>query len=525
MNSATELVLAFLNTLAFLLCGTFIAYVLLIVVPYLRHRPGAVGDASLFSWHFLIPCRDEEAVIERTVERLVVRFPSAEIWCVDDASTDDTPLLLARLTATHAQVHVVTRHLPDARQGKGPALNAGWRAIAGSVPSDTDSHQVIVGVVDADGDLDPRCPDVVAGPSFFGETEVGAVQVRVRVANHGDGHTVLPSTGSSWSRAFSRGLVRMQDIEFGGVIAAMQLLRRHLGSVGMGGNGQFTRLSTLNRIASEHGSPWHGALLEDFELGLHVLLTGDRTEYCHDTWVLQEGLPTLRALMRQRSRWAQGSMQCARYLWPIFRSSRIGTSAALEIAYFLFLPWIELVGGLVFAFSAAVMVFYAATTPGGVDAWVNGGAWGVVPLFVLFGLAPLFLWGPVSRRAVNPQMGLLRSVGVGVANWPYSYIHHVATWWAFARVLRSRGDWKKTERVAVRPASALPVTAVPALVPSRVAVPLGPLVVTGTLTMERGTAPGHYGHRINATGRFHVQPSPSISTPDPGRIHEAAHAA
>src|SRR5262249_22574946 len=156
-----------------------------------------------------------------------------------------------------------------------------------------------------------RCLDVIAGPSCFGDAAVGAVQVQVRVVHRGHG-----ARRSSLSRL----LVRLQDMEFSGVIAAMQTFRRHLGSVGMGGNGQFTRLSVLDRIASEHGTPWHGALLEDFELGVHVLLAGFRTEYCHDTWVAQEGLPTLRSLVRQRSRWAQGSMQCFRYLWPVLRS-------------------------------------------------------------------------------------------------------------------------------------------------------------------------------------------------------------
>ena len=179
---------------------------------------------------------------------------------------------------------------------------------------------------------------MVAGTPYFGDGRVGAVQVQVRVAG------ASARAGGEPTR-FSRLLVRLQDMEFTSVIAAMQTLRRHLGSVGMGGNGQFTRLAVLDRIAAEHGTPWHGALLEDFELGLHVLLGGSRTEYCHDTWVVQEGLPSLRLLIRQRSRWAQGSMQCIRYLGAVLRSPRISTGAALEIAYFLFMPWLQLVGG------------------------------------------------------------------------------------------------------------------------------------------------------------------------------------
>ena len=201
---------------------------------------------------------------------------------------------------------------------------------------------MIVGVIDADGRLDATSPALISGTGYFGDDHVGAVQIKVRLFR-GDEHGLA---GTLKATERGRRLVRLQDVEFTAVFAAIQTLRRHVGSVGMGGNGQFARLSVLDEIAAEHGTPWHGALLEDFELGLHVLLAGYKTEYCHDACVAQEGLPTLRALVRQRSRWAQGAMQCVRYLWPILRSKRIATGGALEITYFLFLPWLQLLGSL-----------------------------------------------------------------------------------------------------------------------------------------------------------------------------------
>jgi cellulose synthase/poly-beta-1,6-N-acetylglucosamine synthase-like glycosyltransferase len=444
MGNVVDLLLGAVNAGAFILCGAFIAYVALIVIPLLRHRPGTMGDPSRYHWAFLVPCLDEERVVRTTVQALLRKFPRAEVWCVDDASVDATPVILAKLAAASRRVHVVSRRQPAARQGKGSALNAGWRALATRVRRDIDAGQVIVGVVDADGHLDPNCLRVISGPGFFGDPDVGAVQVKVRVKAHSGGW----GRGGRWSERF---LVRMQDMEFSGVIAAMQMLRRHLGSVGMGGNGQFTRLSVLNRIAKEHGSPWHGALLEDFELGLHVLLGGSRTEYCHDTWVVQEGLPSLGALVRQRSRWAQGSIQCLRYLVPVLRSPRVSTSAALEIAYFLFLPWVQMVGGLLYLVCLGIMVDVVLTAPGGSSAWLAMSAWGIVPLFVCFGLAPLVVWGPIYRVTEEPRLGRLSSLMLGLANWPYIYVHHAATWWAFIRVLRSRNDWMKTDRIQPAP--------------------------------------------------------------------------
>lgn len=439
-----DLLLAGANAGAFLVCVAFLAYVGLILWPYLRRKPDVPGDAADFSWHLLIPCRDEAVVIESTVRGLAASHPRARIWCIDDASTDETPQILARLADELRQVKVVSRTLPDARTGKGPALNAGFRAIVASLRPGTDPTKVVVGVIDADGWLDPRCLDVVSGPSLFGDPSVGAVQIQVRMVDHVPELADRLATPARTRRG--RLLVRMQDLEFAGPIAAMQVLRRHLGSVGMGGNGQFTRLSSLYKVSRKYGTPWHGALLEDLELGLHVLFTGGRTQYCHDTWVAQEGLPSLGRLIRQRTRWAQGSMQCARYLWPVLTSSRISTGGAVEIAYFLIQPWLQLIGGILYAVCGFILVSGLAQSAGDPAALLNPTTYGIIVLFLLFGIAPLVVWGPVYRSRVDRSTSRRRAFLLGLTNVVYLYINHVAVWTAFYRIVRSRHDWIKTER-------------------------------------------------------------------------------
>jgi 1,2-diacylglycerol 3-beta-glucosyltransferase len=428
-------VLGGVNAAAFMLCACFLAYVISIIVPLLRHRRGPTGDPAMFDWHFLVPCLNEEQVIAGTVSDLFKKFPTAHIWCIDDASSDSTHQIVSRMANRSPQVHVVSRRLPEAQHGKGPALNAGWKALVDFLPPDVDRDRIIVGVIDADGILDRRCPAIITGPTFFGDAKVSAVQILVRVVN--------PSAASAQTRL----LTRMQDIEFSCVIAGMQMLRRHVGSSAMGGNGQFTRLSALQQVTDTYGTPWETALLEDFELGLRILLTGGQTEYCHDTWVAQQGPPTIARLIRQRSRWAQGLMQCFRYFLPVMRSRRISTGAAMEIAVFLLLPWFQLVGIMVYFVSLIVLLYYAFTTTGGPLHWFGSGAWGLIPLFLLFGLGPLILWGPIYRRTAARDLSLRQAALLGLVNWPYSYIHHVSTWWAFGRMLRSRHDWKKTERL------------------------------------------------------------------------------
>jgi 1,2-diacylglycerol 3-beta-glucosyltransferase len=48
-------------------------------------------------------------------------------------------------------------------------------------------------------------------------------------------------------------LVRLQDLEFPVPISAIQVTRRLTRSVGLGGNGQFSRLSALDVMADQDG--------------------------------------------------------------------------------------------------------------------------------------------------------------------------------------------------------------------------------------------------------------------------------
>jgi cellulose synthase/poly-beta-1,6-N-acetylglucosamine synthase-like glycosyltransferase len=442
------------NTLAFLLCVVFLAYVGLIIVSYLQSRATTSGDGGAFRWHLLMPCLDEEVVVRRTIERALRDLPGVHLWCIDDASSDGTLSILDAVAAVRPEVHVIPRTFPAAQQGKGAALNAGWQAVNDWVTAnEIDPEHVIVGVIDADGRLDPRCFDVLAGPAFFGAPEVGAVQLAVRIDNRTRGS--LPSPTNPLRRL----LVDLQDVEFMGPIAGMQLVRRHTASVSMGGNGQFTRLVVLNEVATWAGTPWHGSLLEDFELGLHVLMAGHRTAYCHHAAVHQEGLSSVRLLVRQRSRWAQGSMQCAQYLRPVMASTKIGHVGALEICYFLVLPWIQLVGTVVYVLAYLILGWYLLAVGVSPGTWVDSGQWGVLPLVILGGIGPFFIWGPLYRSWVDPAVTRRRAFVLGVASWLYSNLHFAATWWAFLRVLADRDDWKKSQRAVLGDGEQFPVGA------------------------------------------------------------------
>ncbi|KOG87904.1 glycosyl transferase, partial [Streptomyces varsoviensis] len=169
----------------FLLLLCFLLYWAGARYSYLRRPAAESGDATAFDWHFFVPCRDEETVVGTTVARLRADFPRAHVWVIDDDSDDATGAIVEEAAAEDARVHLVRRRRPDARKGKGAALNAAYDElnlylsdIAGP-PRD----RVVVCVVDADGRLDPRALDRVSGPSGLGDPEIGGVQVSVRMRN------------------------------------------------------------------------------------------------------------------------------------------------------------------------------------------------------------------------------------------------------------------------------------------------------------------------------------------------------
>ncbi|MEU5162361.1 glycosyltransferase [Streptomyces sp. NPDC020875] len=424
----------------FLLLACFFVYWAGSRTAYARRRPAPKGDPAAFDWHFFVPCRDEEAVIATTVTRLRTDFPTARVRVVDDASDDLTAPIVAHLAERDPDVRLVSRRRPDARTGKGAALNAAYAALNRELDGTaTDRGRVIVCVVDADGRLSPDALDRVSGPDGFADPDTGGVQIGVRMRNAED-RRPLAHRGRL-ANAYARLLIRMQDMEFATSNTGMQLLRRRTGSVGLGGNGQFTRLTALDRVAvAEGGRPWqHDALLEDYELGLQMRLTGHRVTHLHDTWVTQEALPHTRRFLAQRTRWAQGNIQCVRYTGRIVASRHYRPSGVLEALYTFFQPIAHLVTLLVTVVMAAALVVGGSTVLA---------AWPLAVSLVVLSVIPFLLWGPVYRRDFAPGHSRLKGLLWGLALWLYAYHLFVVCARGCLRILRGRTGWAKTRRNA-----------------------------------------------------------------------------
>lgn len=433
------------QALSVLLSVSFFAYIALLIIPFLRGRPDPVGDAADFDWHFFVPCRDEEVVIGATLDYLTTTFPEAHVWIIDDASDDLTAQIAYDFSIVNPRVHLVQRTLPDARTGKGDALNAAYDHLNEflALSPGYDRTRAIVCVVDADGAPAANCLDVVSGPRLFGQADVGGVQIEVRMKNCED-----TPPGNRLQRFIGKQLVRMQDIEFRTVIAAVQQSRRASNTVGLGGNGQFARLTALDDLQEEFGRPWHGSLLEDFELGLHLLLLGWRNAYTATTYVAQEGLHSVERFIVQRTRWGQGVMQCIKYLPKLWGSSHISNLGALEVGYYLAQPWITLLGTAIYTIPVA-WFGYALLTVDGLMGQVLHGWIGILLLFyTFFGVGIFAIWGVIYRNRFEPDRSPLVGLGWGLAYFLYVYGFYITTWRAFFRILRGRSGWAKTRRNA-----------------------------------------------------------------------------
>ncbi|MFF7727989.1 glycosyltransferase [Streptomyces sp. NPDC008001] len=372
---------------------------------------------------FLLACLNEEKVLAESLAR-ITDLPAGNFLAlvIDDASDDGTADI-ARAAGSD-RVHLLQRTLPNARRGKGAALNAGIRHLRESGLMDGyDPHDVIVCVVDADGRLDEHVVQSV--DPFFDDPRVGATQIGVRMYNR---HLGL--------------LARLQDMEFVIYGDIFQCARRYIGSVGMGGNGQFMRLAALDSLAvpGQEGGPWSDSLTEDLDLGVRLIARGWTNQHCTAAAVSQQAVLDVRRLVRQRSRWFQGHLQSAGLVPLILRS--VPTRAALDLLYHLSSPVLILLTSLL---PLSFLVAVAGTVIGSVQAGrpLITPMWVIGPYVLSFTAA--YAYGFVYRRRER-RLGLLRSILLSHVFVFYGYIWFAAGWWGLWRMLTGKQTWLKTAR-------------------------------------------------------------------------------
>jgi cellulose synthase/poly-beta-1,6-N-acetylglucosamine synthase-like glycosyltransferase len=390
-----------------------------------RRRPDPLPAPEGLFYVFLIPCLNEELVVEASLDRLLA-LPSdnVAVLVIDDGSDDRTAALVAPRVSD--RVWLVQRALPDARLGKGAALNYGFRYLRESgLVSGHRPENVIVVVMDADGRISQNALSEV-GP-YFADPKSAAVQIGVRMYN----------------REVSL-VARMQDIEFVTFTHIFQRARQRTGSIGLGGNGQFNRLTALADLGDE---PWTDCLTEDLDLGVRFLLGGWINHFCPTAHVSQQAVTSVRRLLRQRSRWFQGHLQCWRFLPTLLRSKTMGRAQANELAYHLSSPVLVLaMTPPVIAFMAVFLTVLVTDPALAARGFVAHQGLGLAIAYLLgFGLASLYAF---VYWLAEDTVSLGRAFVYAHLYSLYGYLWFPAGWTAVGRVVRRRRSWWKTTRTA-----------------------------------------------------------------------------
>jgi len=288
----------------------------------------------------LIPAHNEENVIESTVLDALnqdYRDESGkrlfEVIVIDNVSSDNTPIILKKMQGKHPDLKVVYQG-QDAKRGKPAALMAGLRESQGEVIAVFDSDTRIP------ADFIRRCIPYLSDP------KVGGVQSLVRMYNA--------------QKSF---LTKAQDDEFAIFTRIYQEGRDFLdGAPTLGGNGQITKKEAILAVGgwNEH------ALTEDLELSLRLYEAGYNIRFCPEVSVYQEGVENFGALVKQRTRWALGYLQCLMEHTPKIFLSKMAFNKKLDLSltlFSIFLPYLTLVGYVYLLLEITGIFMFYTTLP------------------------------------------------------------------------------------------------------------------------------------------------------------------
>jgi peptidoglycan/xylan/chitin deacetylase (PgdA/CDA1 family)/spore germination protein YaaH/GT2 family glycosyltransferase len=262
-----------------------------------RSNPTSPGTspAALPTISVLVPAHNEAAVIDRTIESLLALTPAPlEIIVIDDGSTDGTAAIASRYPV---------RVLRQTQAGKAHALNRGLTEASGDVILTMDADTIVA-------------TDLLRHMlSHFNEPTVVAVAGNVKVGNR---KGLLP---------------RLQALEY---IVSLNLDRRAQAFMGTitvvpGAAGAFRR-SALNAIG---GYPTD-TLVEDADLTMALLRAGGKIRYESKAIAYTEAPQTFTDVLRQRRRWAYGTVQVAAKHRTALTDGRSGRAGIVA------LPWLVL---------------------------------------------------------------------------------------------------------------------------------------------------------------------------------------
>ena len=249
-----------------------------------------------------VPIFNERYVVERVIDAVAcLDWPHdrLDIQVLDD-STDITREIAAHAVLRWQAAGVNIRHIhrPNRDGFKAGALAVGLRRARGE----------FIAIFDAD--FVPGADFLCRTIGAFSDPRIGFVQARWEHLNRN-----------------ASLLTRLQSLSIDGHFMIEQLVRAGKSYV-MNFNGT---AGVWRRTAIEDAGGWNvGSLTEDLDLSYRAAMQGWTSVYRPDVAVPSELVPSILAFRRQQTRWAQGSIDCARRLLPVVLRSRLALPAKVE---------------------------------------------------------------------------------------------------------------------------------------------------------------------------------------------------
>lgn len=257
----------------------------------------------------IVPAKNEEKVITETVRELMKVVyhnddgtPNYELMVVDDASTDSTLQILQELQTEYPNLRVHHREQVP-HPSKASVLNDIIDKCKGEIQA----------IFDADARISPNFLQRIV--PYLYDPKVGGVQAQKKISNP----DINELTGA-------------QDDEMIMLMSLGENQDLAEGAVDMRGNGMIVKRSAVKDVGL-----WNeDALTEDLDMSARLHLNNWDIRYCPDIDVREEAVTTLKALYKQRKRWAEGGIR--RYLdyMPYFLEAKTPILKKIDmISFFL----------------------------------------------------------------------------------------------------------------------------------------------------------------------------------------------
>jgi cellulose synthase/poly-beta-1,6-N-acetylglucosamine synthase-like glycosyltransferase len=226
----------------------------------------------------------------------------------------------------------------------------------------------------------------------------------------------------------------MQAFEFQVSNYLEQVLRMDFGSAMASGNGQFMTLEMASAVR------WHSSLLDDLEFSINGFFKGFYGGFLPNVLMPQEAVTTYKALVKQRTRWCQGGMQCLfSYGKRIFINHHIPSRLKANLLLFMLIPF----GSMIFsigAFESIITMYfllihnYSETI-------------GIIAIILIFGVVTsaimtiaAFRMHLTDHQKFNFMNSLKMSLGNLLYIWCLVPIPFISLW----RLLTGQNNWVKT---------------------------------------------------------------------------------